>query len=231
MSLLECRDLVKQYGQLAAVEHVNLNLEAGQIVGLLGPNGSGKTTMIKMINGLLQPTSGTIRIAGEQPGVETKRRVAYLPDREFLPGYMTVEKLLSFYDDFFGDFDNAQASEMLQSLQIDLRLPLKKLSKGTKEKVQLVLTMSRRAELYLLDEPIAGVDPAAREYILKTIISHYNPEAMVLISTHLIADVEPVLDDVVFLQNGKIALHEAADRIREERGKSIDVLFREVFQC
>ncbi len=231
MSILECKNLSKDYGNMLAVNNVNLNLQAGQIVGLLGPNGSGKTTLIKMATGLLRPTSGEILINGEQPGETTKSVVAYLPDRDFLPDYMNTNKLIRFYRDFYEDFDVNKAEKMLQSLGIDPNKTLKKLSKGMKEKVQLILTMSRNAKVYFLDEPIAGVDPAARDYILKTIISNYNPSALVLISTHLIADIESVLDDVVFLKNGKVALHKNADEIREESGKSVDALFREVFKC
>ncbi|MEA4921840.1 MAG: ABC transporter ATP-binding protein [Eubacteriaceae bacterium] len=231
MSILECKDLVKNYGGLRAIDGIDLNLEAGQIVGLLGPNGSGKTTMIKIANGLLQPTKGEILIDGHKPGVMTKGKVAYLPDREFLPDYMSVSELLAFYNDFFGDFDLEKAGEMLKSLNISHTMRLKKMSKGTKEKIQLILTMSRDAKVYFLDEPIAGVDPAARDYILKTIITNYCPDSLVLISTHLIADVESVLDDVVFIQEGKIVLHKAADQIREEEGKNVDGLFREVFKC
>lgn len=231
MSILECKNLSKDYGNMLAVNNVNLNLQAGQIVGLLGPNGSGKTTLIKMATGLLRPTSGEILIEGNVPGVATKGVVAYLPDRDFLPDYMNTNKLIRFYRDFYEDFDVNKAEKMLQSLEIDPSKTLKKLSKGMKEKVQLILTMSRNAKVYFLDEPIAGVDPAARDYILKTIISNYNPSALVLISTHLIADIESVLDDVVFLKNGKVALHKNADEIREESGKSVDALFREVFKC
>ncbi len=231
MSILECKNLSKDYGNMLAVNNVNLNLQAGQIVGLLGPNGSGKTTLIKMATGLLRPTSGEILIEGNVPGVATKGVVAYLPDRDFLPDYMNTNKLIKFYCDFYDDFDVKKAEQMLESLDIDPNKTLKKLSKGMKEKVQLILTMSRNAKVYFLDEPIAGVDPAARDYILKTIITNYNPNALVLISTHLIADIESVLDEAVFLKNGKVALHKNADEIREESGKSIDALFREVFKC
>ena len=231
MSILECKNLSKDYGNMLAVNNVNLNLQAGQIVGLLGPNGSGKTTLIKMATGLLRPTSGEILIEGNVPGVATKGVVAYLPDRDFLPYYMNTNKLIKFYCDFYDDFDVKKAEQMLESLDIDPNKTLKKLSKGMKEKVQLILTMSRNAKVYFLDEPIAGVDPAARDYILKTIITNYNPNALVLISTHLIADIESVLDEAVFLKNGKVALHKNADEIREESGKSIDALFREVFKC
>lgn len=231
MTILECKALTKRYGEVAALDGVGLSLEAGQIVGLLGPNGSGKTTLIKLANGLIKPTSGQILIEGMPPCVETKAKVAYLPDRDFLPEYMSTAQLLDYYQDFFADFDRKRAIDMLANLGLDISSHLKELSKGTREKVQLILTMSRRAHAYLLDEPIAGVDPAARDYILRTIISNYSPDSLVLISTHLIADIEGVLDDVVFLKQGSVVLHEPADDLRERIGKSIDGLFREVFAC
>ena len=231
MSILQCRNLSKKYGATEALRGIDLELEAGRIVGLLGPNGSGKTTFIKLANGLLKPTEGEILIDGNSPGKETKAEVAYLPDRDFLPDYMSVSQLIKYYSDFFSDMNTAKAEEMLRSLDLDKDMKLKKMSKGTKEKVQLILTMSRDAKVYFLDEPIAGVDPAARDYILRTIITNYNPDALVVISTHLIADVENVLDDVVFIKEGSIVLHKEADVIREEEAKSIDGLFREVFKC
>jgi len=231
MSMIECNGLTKYYGRVRALNNVNLKIEKGQIVGLLGPNGSGKTTMIKLANGLLKPNGGEILIDGSKPGVKTKSVVAYLPDREFLPDYMSVEAIFKMYEDFFADFRRQKAEDMLSSLNIDPAMTLKKMSKGTKDKIQLILTMSREAKVYFLDEPIAGVDPAARDYILKTIISNYSEDAVVIISTHLIADVESILDDVVFIKDGEIVLHENADQIREEKGKSIDGLFREVFRC
>ncbi len=231
MSILQCRNLSKKYGATEALRGIDLELEAGRIVGLLGPNGSGKTTFIKLANGLLKPSEGEILIDGNRPGRETKAEVAYLPDRDFLPDYMSVSQLIKYYSDFFSDMNTAKAEEMLRSLDLDKDMKLKKMSKGTKEKVQLILTMSRDAKVYFLDEPIAGVDPAARDYILRTIITNYNPDALVVISTHLIADVENVLDDVVFIKEGSIVLHKEADVIREEEAKSIDGLFREVFKC
>ena len=231
MYVLECKKLNKSYGSKHALEDVNLQLGSGRILGLLGPNGSGKTTLIKLAEGLLQPTSGEILIDGEKPGAASKAKIAYLPDREYLPEYMTVEQLLKFYRDFFKDFDAVRAEDMLKSLNINKSQRLKKLSKGTKEKVQLILTMSRDAKIYILDEPIAGVDPAARDYILKTIISNYCPDSLVIICTHLIADIESVLDEVVFLKDGRIVLHGEADAIREQKGMNIDELFREVFKC
>ena len=231
MARIEINNLTKNFGDLTALDDVTVSLEQGQIVGLLGPNGSGKTTLIKILNGLLQPTSGSVSINGSVPGVETKRVVAYLPDRNALPDYMTASELMDIYEDFFEDFDRLKAEAMVDDLGIDRKQTMKKMSKGTKEKLQLCLVMARQAEVYLLDEPIGGVDPATRDYILRTIISNYNENAVVLISTHLIADVESVLDDVVFIKDGRIVLHKAADEIREEKGESVDKLFREVFKC
>ena len=231
MARIEINNLTKKFGDLAALDDVTVSLEQGQIVGLLGPNGSGKTTLIKILNGLLQPTSGSVTINGMAPGVETKKMVAYLPDRNALPDYMTASQLMDIYEDFFEDFDRLKAEAMIDDLGINRKQTMKKMSKGTKEKLQLCLVMARKAEVYLLDEPIGGVDPATRDYILRTIISNYNENAVVLISTHLISDVESVLDDVVFIKDGRVVLHKAADEIREEKGESIDKLFREVFKC
>ena len=231
MARIEINNLTKNFGDLTALDDVTVSLEQGQIVGLLGPNGSGKTTLIKILNGLLQPTSGSVTINGNAPGVETKKVVAYLPDRNALPDYMTASQLMDIYEDFFEDFDRMKAEAMIDDLGINRKQTMKKMSKGTKEKLQLCLVMARQAEVYLLDEPIGGVDPATRDYILRTIISNYNENAVVLISTHLIADVESVLDDVVFIKEGRVVLHKAADEIREEKGESVDKLFREVFKC
>ena len=231
MILLEARNLSKSYGAFKALDSVNLTLECGKIIGLLGPNGSGKTTLLKIINGLLVPSNGTITIGGEQPGIITKQHISYLPDTTFFPKWMKVTNLFDFFGDFFADFERPKAKEMLQRLDIHEGMKLKHMSKGTLEKVQLVLTMSRRANLYCLDEPIGGADPATRDYILQTIINNYSEDASVLISTHLIADVESVLDDVIFLQNGQIRLHSSVDEIREKEGQSVDSLFREVFKC
>lgn len=229
--ILECQGLIKRYGKKEALSSVDLTVSRGRIVGLLGPNGSGKTTMIKIASGLLTATEGTLRIDGKLPGTETKELVSYLPDRPYLNDWMNVSDLLSFFQDFYKNFNRNKAVEMLGRLNIGLNDRLKSMSKGTKEKVQLILVMSREAELYLLDEPIGGVDPAARDYILNTIISNYSENAAVLISTHLIADVERVLDDVIFLAGGKVALTSSVDQIREERGMSVDALFREVYKC
>ena len=229
--IFECRNLSKKYGDIQALDDVNLSILPGRIIGILGPNGSGKTTLIKLANGLLKPSEGQILIDGMEPGIITKAKVAYLPDKEFLPEYMTIGQLMEYYGDFFMDFNTAKAAEMFRRLKIDTKMKLKKLSKGNKEKVQLILTMSREAAVYFLDEPIAGVDPAARDYILKTIITNYNPDSLVVISTHLIADVEPVLDDIIFIKDGRILLHRNADELREEKGMSVDGYFREVFRC
>lgn len=230
--LVELNAVTKSYDSAkAAVENVTLALPQGKIIGLLGPNGSGKTTLIKMMNGLLRPTAGSIRICGQEIGPETKARVAYLPDRTYLAGNQKVSQILDFFEDFYADFSRERAEEMLKSLQIDPEARMKSLSKGTKEKVQLILVMSRTADLYILDEPIAGVDPAARDYILRTIINNYNPQSTVLISTHLISDIEQVLDEVVFMRYGKLVLYTSVENIHNEKGKSVDAYFREVFAC
>ena len=231
MAVVVCNNLTKRYGKKTALQNINLNLESGRIIGLAGPNGSGKTTMIKLMQRMLVPTEGQVLIQGKEPGPETKAVVAYLPDRDFLPDWMKVSALLGLYQSYYADFDRAAAERMIASLDIDQNQTFKKLSKGTREKVQLILTMSRKAQVYLLDEPIAGVDPAARDYIIRTIISNYNPEAMVLISTHLIADIEAVLDEVIFLKEGRIVLHENADDLRTKVSMSVDEYFREVFRC
>ncbi len=229
--LVVCSGLTKTYGSFTALDHLDLTLERGRFIGLLGPNGSGKTTTIKLLNGLLQPTAGTVTIDGMQPGRGTHSIVSYLPDRACLDENMKVADIIDFFSDFYRDFDRVKATEMLNTLNLPSLSRLKALSKGNREKVQLILTMSRRAQLYILDEPIAGVDPAARDYILNTILANYSEDASVLLSTHLIADIERVLDEVVFLKEGSMVLHEGVDTIREEHGKSVDMLFREVFSC
>lgn len=228
--LLRCDGITKKYGPLIALNNIDLSIEGGRIIGLLGPNGSGKTTLIKLINGLLTPTSGSLTVCGGAPGVETKKVVAYLPDSNYLNSWMTVGQLVDMFCDFYEDFRRDTAIEMLTQLGITTGVRLKTLSKGNKEKVSLILVMSRSAKLYVLDEPIAGVDPATRDYIISTIIGNYNPEASVIISTHLISDIEQVLDEVIFINNGNIVLHKSVDAIREESGKSADELFREVFK-
>ncbi len=228
--LLHCQDLTKKYGGLTALDNLNLTVESGKIIGLLGPNGSGKTTFIKLINGLLTPTWGSIWIDGKIPGVESKKVVSYLPDNNFLNSWMTVSQLVDFFCDFYDDFRKELAYEMFAKLDIEPSRKLKTLSKGNKEKVCLILIMSRNAKLYVLDEPIAAVDPAARDYVISTIINNYNPEASVIISTHLIADIEPILDEAIFLNRGKVVLHKSVEDIRTEYGKSVDELFREEFR-
>ena len=228
--LLKCQNLTKKYGGLIALNGIDLTVESGKIIGLLGPNGSGKTTLIKLINGLLTPDDGTILINGNAPGVQTKKEVAYLPDNSFLNSWMTVKQIVSLFVDFYEDFRPDVAYMLLEKLGITPEVKLKSLSKGNKEKVSLILVMSRNAKLYVLDEPIAGVDPATRDYIISTIINNYNPESSVIISTHLISDIEQVLDEVIFINRGNIGLHKTVDEIREEHNKSVDELFREVFK-
>ena len=230
-AILECNGLTKAFGNKKALSDINFTLERGQIVGLLGPNGSGKTTLIKLANDLLTPSAGEIRIAGVKPGVETKRIVSYLPEKTYLNDWMRVHQIIGLFSDFYKDFKPEKAYDMLKRLNINANDRLKTMSKGTKEKVQLILVMSREAELYLLDEPIGGVDPAARDYILETIINNYNEKATIVISTHLISDIEKVLDRVIFINEGKVVLTSSVDEIRDEKGKSVDALFREVFRC
>ena len=231
MAVLECKNLTKQYGHVTALEDVSFSIEPGRIVGLLGPNGSGKTTLIKLANGLLTPSEGELRVCGLLPGKESHACVSYLPERTAIPTWMSVTQLLDFYQDFYADFRRDAAEEMLSHLNIPPKQRVKQMSKGTREKVQLIMVMSRAAKLYLLDEPIGGVDPATRDYILSTIIGNYDPEAAVVISTHLISDVEKVLDEVVFINQGRVMLQSSVDQIREEKGMSVDELFREVFKC
>ena len=229
--LVKCTGLCRDFGDVRALQDVNLDLESGKIIGLLGPNGSGKTTLIKILNGLLQPTSGEARVAGHLPGLETKKIISYLPDREYYPNWMRVGDMIDMFADFYEDFDRTKADEMCRSLGLQRSARIKTLSKGTREKMQLMLVMSRKARLYLLDEPIAGVDPAAREFIMRTILTNYSEDGTVLISTHLILDIEQVLDEVVFLQQGKVILHESVDSIRERTNSSVDHLFREMFRA
>ena len=229
--ILECKDLSKAYGKIQALEHVSFQIAPGKIVGLLGPNGSGKTTLIKMSNGLITWDSGALLIDGKAPGKETKTIVSYLPERTYLADWMSVRQLLDFFCDFYADFQRPRAEEMLSHLNIRQDMKIRQMSKGTREKVQLILVMSRKAKLYLLDEPIGGVDPATRDYIIHTIIGNYDPEAAVVISTHLIADVEQILDEVIFISQGQIVLQKSVDEIRETQGKSVDQMFREVFRC
>ena len=222
----------KGYGAKKKVfENLNLTIESGKIIGILGPNGSGKTTLIKMLAGLLTAESGSILIDGMEVGPKTKSVVAYLPERTYFDENLKVKNVINTFKDFYTDFDGLREYHMLEMLSIDPETVIKKLSKGNKEKVQLIMVMSRRAKLYLLDEPIAGVDPAARDYILHTIISNFEPTASIIISTHLIQDVENVLDDIIFIKTGEIVCHKDADTLRKERGMSVDEIFREVFRC
>jgi len=230
-TIVTANHLTKCFGENCAIDDLSFNLQGGRITGLLGPNGSGKTTLLKLCNGLLKPDSGEILINGIAPGIESKKFISYLPERTYLNKWMKINDLLDFFTDFYTDFDKVKALEMLKALGLDKKTRLKTLSKGNREKVQLVLVMSRNAGLYLLDEPIGGVDPAARDYILKTILSNYQDNAAILLSTHLIQDVEHIFDDCIFLANGKINLQGSVDDIREEHGKSLDTLFREVFRC
>ena len=230
-TLLRLQDVSKRFGKKTALDHISLEIAPGRMVGLLGSNGSGKSTLIKLINGLLVPSSGQIFICGQAPGPETKAIVSYLPERTYFADWMTALQLLAFFGDFYDDFDRGAAVQMMQRLGIQPKQQIKQMSKGTREKVQLILVMSRKAKLYLLDEPIGGVDPATRDFILNTIISNYNPEAAVVISTHLIADVENILDDVAFLNRGHLLLQSSADELRAREGKSVDAVFREVFRC
>lgn len=230
-AILTCSGLTKRYGSFTALSDLNLTLERGHIVGLLGTNGSGKTTLLKLLCGLLTPSAGELTVSGMPIGTATKSIVSYLPERTYLNDWMKVSNLLNLFTDFYKDFNRNTALEMLERLHISPEVRLKTLSKGTKEKVQLILVMSREAELYCLDEPIGGVDPAARDYILNTILTNYNENATVLISTHLISDVENILDEVVILKNGRLAIHDTVDNLRAREGRSLDSIFREVFRC
>ena len=231
MAIFECSGLTKKYGSKIALDDFSSKIEPGRIVGLLGPNGSGKTTLLKLANGLLTPTEGQVLINGEKPGRNSKTIISYLPDKNYLPDWMNCEKLIDFFEDFYSDFDRARAENMISRLGLDRKITIRQMSKGTREKLQLIMVMSRRAKLYLLDEPIGGVDPATRDYILETIIRNYDSEAAIIISTHLISDVEKILDDVIFINNGKMVLSSSVDEIRELHGRSVDEYFREVFRC
>ena len=229
--MIQCEHVKKKYGRKTALADFSAEFETGKIIGLLGPNGSGKTTLIKILAGLLTTEEGVVRIDKKPIGVDTKRIVSYLPERPYLSSAFRVKDIIRTFEEFYEDFDKSVAGQMLQSLHIDTKSRIASLSKGNREKVQLVMVMSRRAKVYLLDEPMGGVDPAARDFILKTILNNYNEEACVLISTHLISDVEKILDEVIFIKDGELVLHESVDRIREEEKKSVDALFREVFAC
>ncbi len=231
MAIIELKNLQKNYGSEPAVQGINLSLEQGKIIGLLGPNGSGKTTIIKLINGLIPPTSGEILVDGKAVGVESKKIISYLPERTYLDPNMSVRECIRFFKDFYEDFNPDKAAELIQKLGIPPKKKLKALSKGTKEKIQLILVMSRKAKVYILDEPIAGVDPASRDYILDTILNNFDTGATLIICTHLISDIERILDEVVFLSHGRILVNDSADNIRNKYQSSIDAAFREVFRC
>lgn len=231
MELLECKNLYKDYGTKKVLKDVNLIIPRGKIIGLLGSNGSGKTTLIKLINDLITPTKGEILINGEHPGINSKKIISYLPERTYLSMDMKVKEIIEYFEDFYDNFNKDKAYELLKKLKINPNDKLKTMSKGTKEKVQLILVMSRKADLYILDEPIGGVDPAARDYILDTILKNFNKDSSIIISTHLIADIERILDDVIFISDGKIVLYEEADKLRNKENKSIDMIFREMFKC
>lgn len=228
--LVICNGLTKHYGSLTALDHVDLHLDAGRIIGLLGPNGSGKTTLIKILAGLLRPANGSVSIGGQPIGVGSKALVSYLPDKMFYANWMKTIDLIDLFADFYADFRRERAEAMCAALSIGMKTSIKSMSKGTQEKLQLILAMSRNARLYLLDEPIAGVDPAARDFILHTILTNYSPESTILLSTHLIADIEPILDEAVFLKEGRVVRHDTVDHIREVEGKSVDEVFREIFR-
>ena len=231
MNLIEIKNINKAYGKKQALNNINITIEKGKIYGLLGPNGSGKTTLIKLINDLLTPTSGEILIKGEKPWIESKKIISYLPERTYLNMNFKVKELLDFFQDFYENFNKEKAQELLKKLNINEEDKLKTMSKGTKEKVQLILVMSRKADIYILDEPIGGVDPASRDYILETILNNFDENSSMIISTHLIQDIENILDNVIFINNGNIILNDIADNIRTEKGKTIDQVFREEFRC
>ena len=231
MELLEIKNLSKSYGKKKVLKDINLTIPRDRIIGLLGKNGTGKSTLIKLINDLLTPTSGEILINGEKVGVESKKIISYLPERTYLDKSMTVDNVIEYFSDFYDNFDARKARKLLKDLDLDTSLKLSKMSKGMQEKVQLVLVMSRKADLYILDEPLGGVDPATRDYILDTILTNFDEGASVIISTHLIADVERILDEVIFIDKGKIVLQSDADELRSKEGKSIDEIFRGMFKC
>ena len=230
-TIIKLENVVKRYGKKEALKGINLDIPKGKIVGLLGPNGSGKSTMIKLLNGLLQPDEGSIEIAGMKPSIETKKIVSYLPERTYLSEWMKMKDLLKFFSDFYEDFDLEKAEEMIEALNINVDEKIKDMSKGTKEKVQLILVMSRNADVYILDEPIGGVDPAARSFIMRTILQNFSEESTLIIAPHLISEIENICDEIIFLSYGEIKLQGNVDEIREEKGKSIDALFREEFRC
>lgn len=231
MEILKCTNLSKSFGDKQVLKNINLEIQEGRIIGLLGKNGTGKSTLIKLINDLLTATSGEILIKGEKIGVESKKIISYLPERTYLDKSWTVNEVIRFFEEFYDNFDAQKARKLLSDLSLDTKMKLSKMSKGMQEKVQLVLVMSRSADLYILDEPLGGVDPATREYILDTILSNFSEGATVLLSTHLISDIERILDEVIFINDGEIVLHEDADELREKENASIDEIFRRMFKC
>ncbi|MCI8637354.1 MAG: ABC transporter ATP-binding protein [Clostridia bacterium] len=231
MELLECKVLSKEFDNKPILKNINLKIPRGKIIGLLGKNGTGKSTLIKLINDLLTPTSGEVLINGEKPGVNSKKIIAYLPERTYLDKNMTIRQVIKYFEEFYDNFNSKKAIKLLKDLDLEIDKKLTKMSKGMQEKVQLILVMSREAELYILDEPLGGVDPATREYILNTILSNFNEGASVIISTHLIADIERILDEVIFIDNGEIILTSSADELRNKESASIDEIFRRYFKC
>lgn len=231
MELLECRDLCKSFGSKKILNNINLSVPRGKIVGLLGKNGMGKSTLIKLVNDLLTPTSGEVLINGKHPGVESKRIISYLPERTYLDKGMLVKDVIKYFEEFYSDFDKDKALKLLDDLNLDINCKISKMSKGMQEKLQLILVMSREAELYILDEPLGGVDPATRDYILDTILNNFSEGASVIISTHLISDIERILDEVIFIDKGEIVLTGSADEIRKKEKTSIDEVFRRKFKC
>ena len=231
MKILEINNLNKSFDNKEILKDINLSIQSGKIIGLLGKNGVGKTTLIKLINDLLTPTSGEILIKGQKIGVETKKVISYLPERTYLNKQMKVSEVISYFEDFYANFDSKKAKKLLKDLDLDINQKLAKMSKGMQEKVQLVRVMSRNADLYVLDEPLGGVDPATRDYILDTILSNFNENASVIISTHLISDIEKILDEVIFIDKGQIVLQSDADKLRNKENASIDEIFRRMFKC
>ena len=231
MELVEFKNVCKSYGEKKVLKDINLTIPRGKIIGLLGKNGTGKSTLIKLLNDLLTPTSGEILINGEKVGVNSKKIISYLPERTYLDKSMTVEKVINYFEDFYDNFDSKKALKLLKDLDLDVNQKLNKMSKGMQEKVQLVLVMSRKAELYILDEPLGGVDPATRDYILDTILNNFDEGASVIISTHLISDIEKILDEVIFIDKGKIILQDSAEELRKKEKESIDEIFRRMFKC
>ena len=231
MELLECKHLYKEFDNKQILKDINLKIPRGKIIGLLGKNGTGKTTLIKLINDLLTPTSGEILINGEKPGVKSKEIISYLPERTYLDKEMTIKQVIKYFEEFYKNFDTQKAIKLLKDLNLDINTKISKMSKGMQEKLQLILVMSRNAELYVLDEPLGGVDPATRDYILDTILSNFSEGASVIISTHLISDIERILDEVIFIDNGEIILTSSADELRKKEKLSIDEIFRRYFKC